>query len=193
MRFLLKRQKSELPDEEIIRAFRRNGDSESIGVLFERYSHLLFGVCMHMVKDEELSKDIVLNIFEKLPDNLRKYDIRNFSSWVYQVAKNHCLRAIARNKLQSDSDELGIRLADESTEDKEESILREVLLTDLEKAISSLEEHQKQCIELFYLQEKSYQEVMEHTGFSYKQVKSYLQNGKRNLRQLLKRNNAENE
>ena len=48
-----------------------------------------------------------------------------------------------------------------------------------------LNPEQKQTVELFYLQEKSYKEIVDQTGFSMNDVKSYIQNGKRNLKIML--------
>ena len=52
-------------------------------------------------------------------------------------------------------------------------------------SLEELNPEQKQCLILFYLEKKSYQEISENTGFSLMQVKSYIQNGKRNLKILL--------
>jgi RNA polymerase sigma-70 factor (ECF subfamily) len=52
----------------------------------------------------------------------------------------------------------------------------------LENAIEELSAEQKKCVDLFYLKEKSYVEIAEITGFTLNEVKSYIQNGKRNLK-----------
>jgi len=58
----------------------------------------------------------------------------------------------------------------------------------LKEAMTSLNREQGLCVTLFYLEEKSYKEVVEITGFSSNQVKSYIQNGKRNLKLYLESN-----
>jgi RNA polymerase sigma-70 factor (ECF subfamily) len=62
---------------------------------------------------------------------------------------------------------------------------KERMLKALENGVQLLNDHQRKCIELFYLKEKSYQEVAEQTGFSLNEVKSHIQNGKRNLKNYL--------
>jgi RNA polymerase sigma factor (sigma-70 family) len=59
---------------------------------------------------------------------------------------------------------------------------KEINLSNLNEALKSLAEKQRICVELFYLQEKSYNEVAEITGFTMNEVKSFIQNGKRNLK-----------
>ena len=68
--------------------------------------------------------------------------------------------------------------------------LKEVKLQQLEEGITKLNSEQKICVELFYLQNKSYVEVAEITGYELNQVKSYIQNGKRNLKIYLEKKNV---
>ena len=58
---------------------------------------------------------------------------------------------------------------------------------DLTKALSKLSEHQLICIKLFFYEKRSYQEIAEETGYELKKVKSYIQNGKRNLKNFLEK------
>ena len=58
----------------------------------------------------------------------------------------------------------------------------------LEKCIEELQDEQKQCVELFYIRKKPYQTIVESTGFEMKKVKSYIQNGKRNLKICMEKN-----
>ena len=191
-------------DAELLQKFRTTRDNVLVGELFRRYTHLVFGVCMKYLKDEDEAKDGVMQIFEKLLTDLHKHNIDNFKGWLYMVAKNHCLmyfrskkihvelpRDLSNDSADDDSPlslgrgvggEMAVELTSDlhhNGEDKEKQ------LTLMEVAIKELKEDQKICIELFYLQEKSYEEVAKVTGYSMKEVKSYIQNGKRNLKIIM--------
>lgn len=179
---------SELTDTELITVYKKSGDKHSIEILFERYSHLVFGVCMKYLKDEEESRDAVLVIFENLMEDLRKFEIKNFSSWIHAVARNYCLMHIRKQKsLFRQQNEYEIDMASSSNipyEFNEEDQV-ENMLNHLRTAIQELNEEQRACIELFYLHGKCYSDVADLTGFTLNQVKSYIQNGKRNLKLML--------
>ena len=152
-----------------------------IGVLFDRYSHLVYAVSYNYLKDEDDCKDTVLHIFENLSNDLNKYEIRNFSSWLHVVTKNYSLRLLSKRKetLPIINESF---LTEELEEENPEFIIH---LPNLSSAIEKLNEEQKICIELFYIKEKSYKEITEQTGYNLNQVKSYIQNGKRNLKLIL--------
>ncbi len=166
-------------DEELIADYRSSEDPEIISVLFDRYSHLVFAVSMKYLKDEDDSKDVTIQIFEKLPKDLITYDIQKFSSWLHTVTKNYSLRFLSRKKRTVEIK----NLADPPEEETDEII--ETYLPHLEEAIKQLNDQQRTCIHLFYIRKMSYTEVSEHTGYSMLEVKSYIQNGKRNLKIIL--------
>jgi RNA polymerase sigma factor (sigma-70 family) len=181
-----------LSDEELVVLYRESDEKEYLGILFKRYSHLVFGVCMKYLKDEDESKDAAMQVFEKLFVELKRHEIQHFRAWLHTVTKYHCLMI-----LRSGSKEIsGIDpyiMENEAAKHplhavNEESGEKEKQLQDMESALLHLEPHQQQCIKLFYLEEKSYQQVASITGFTMNQVKSYIQNGKRNLKMIMSRN-----
>jgi RNA polymerase sigma factor (sigma-70 family) len=180
MRFIKSGIESNKSDIELVDLFRTIGDHKIIGQLFDRYSHLVFAVSMKYLKNEEDSKDAVLHIFEKLPKDLIRYDIQNFSSWLHTVTKNYCFRFLSKKKFNSEDVE---KIADYSDENESEFIKQ--YLPFLNDAIGNLKVEQRICIELFYIQNLSYQEVSEKTNYTLNEVKSYIQNGKRNLKIIL--------
>ncbi|HET6991004.1 MAG TPA: sigma-70 family RNA polymerase sigma factor, partial [Bacteroidia bacterium] len=150
--------------------------------------HLVYGLCLNYFRDRELARDAVLSLFEKLFVSLKKNQPENFKMWLTFVARNHCISELRKQKTQRERTENYLRdeeepLFDESTMENAEK--REEKLKKLEDAVMALGEEQRKCVELFYFKDKSYQEISELTGFSEKQVKSHLQNGKRNLKQYL--------
>ncbi|MCG8574579.1 MAG: sigma-70 family RNA polymerase sigma factor [Flavobacteriales bacterium] len=162
---------------------------EAEGELFQRYSILVFGLCLKYFKNKQLAEDMTMNIFEKLHGKIKKSEISNFKSWLYSVARNECLMELRKNKVkEADIDHALITKHDEGLEELKLSQLNETKFQLLEKAVGELKDEQKQCIELFYLKRKSYDEVSNMTGFDLKKVKSYIQNGKRNLKIILERN-----
>jgi len=177
-------------DNELVSRFRLSHNSEYVGQLFQRYTHLVFGVCMKYLKNEESSKDAVMEIFEKLLIDLKKHDVGNFKSWLYSVSKNHCLMKLRKDKSQANhvdeygKDSLVLMEIDEPLH-QSNGQEQELLDKNLYEGIEHLKEEQKMCVELFYMQNKSYEEVAELTGYSMMQVKSYIQNGKRNLKIFL--------
>ncbi|MBS1743793.1 MAG: sigma-70 family RNA polymerase sigma factor [Bacteroidetes bacterium] len=148
---------------------------------------LLFGVCMKYLKNEEEAKDAVQQVFLKVIGELRKYKVEYFKTWLYMVAKNHCLMKLRdKGKYTQELNEHTIAATADSTEitkAKEKDHTLELLSV----ALLKLNKEQQLCVTLFYLQKKSYQQVAEETGFSLLQVKSHIQNGKRNLKIQLER------
>lgn len=182
---------SNTPDHDLLALFKTTGSNETIGVLFKRYSHLVYGVCNKYLKDEEAAKDAVMQIFEKLLKDINKHDIQEFKPWIYTVAKNHCfmiLRAKPKEISGQENDfmekQAFLHLPVEPAEELNE---KQQQLQKLDEAISQLDEHQRTCIELFFIHEKSYQEISDSTGYDLNKVKSYIQNGKRNLKILLEK------
>ncbi len=174
-----------LTDEKLVIHYRKTTDKDVIGTLFKRHTRFVFLVCMKYMKDEERAKDAAMQIFESLFAKLRKHEVRNFKPWLHTVTKNHCLILLRNKKEFTLFDEHRINKIPDPVES--EHILyphedKERQLQHLEDAILSLSKEQRVCIELFYLKKQCYQEVSKKTGFTYKQVKSYIQNGKRNLR-----------
>jgi RNA polymerase sigma factor (sigma-70 family) len=180
MLFIKSGKGSSKSDDELISAFRVSRDSAIIGILFDRYSHLVFAVSMKYLKNEDDSKDTVIRVFEKLPQDLIKYEIHNFSSWLHTVTKNHCLRFLSKNKFYTVD---VVNIPDVAEEDDEGFVTH--YLPHLHNALNNLNSEQRICIELFYIQNLSYQELSERTGFSMNEVKSHIQNGKRNLKIIL--------
>lgn len=175
---------SELEDRELLQKYRDSLDLQVLGVLYHRHMHLVYGVCLKYLKQEEDSKDAVMHIFEKLISAVTKQEIDNFNSWLYVVTKNHCLMELRSRRKQQRLQENAraiMEIAPEvrpNGEEKEEQLAR---------ALLTLPEHQKVCLELFYYQNMSYQEIARETGYGLKKVKSYIQNGKRNLKGLIDR------
>ncbi len=183
-----------ITDQQLLEQFYADQNNEWLGILLQRYTLLLLGVSMKYLKNEEEAKDSVQQIFLKVIQELQKYKVEYFKSWLYMVAKNHCLMKI-RDRQGKITTEVNDRLAAKPEEESDRQALRENdhTLELMEGALKELNPEQQQCVTLFYLQKKSYQEVSDETGFSMLQVKSYIQNGKRNLKLLIEKKLSEEE
>ena len=172
-------------DQQLLQYFYNDKNNEWLGILLQRYTLLLFGVCMKYLKNEEEAKDGVQQVFLKAITELPKYKVDYFKSWIYMVAKNHCLMKLRdKGKIPVEiNDELHGKADD--AEDIKKLHEKDQLYTSMETAIQQLNAAQQQCITLFYLNKKSYQEITTTTGYSLLQVKSFIQNGKRNLKIML--------
>ncbi len=179
---------SGLTDEELISKYRFSHDNSYLGELFLRYLPIVFGVALGVLKNQKEAEDLTMTVFHKIASDLKRVEVRDFSTWLYQLTKNLCnMEAKKKNAGTNDSkniliDELASKdennLFINAGEDKETKIDA----NNLRLAINTLNENQKVCIDLFYMQNKSYQEVAEATGFSLNQVKTNIQNGKRLLK-----------
>ncbi|MGN6541198.1 MAG: RNA polymerase sigma factor [Ginsengibacter sp.] len=176
---------NDITDAELLQNFYKDHDNKWLGILLPRYTLLLLGVCMKYLKNEEDARDCVQQIFLKVINELQKYKVDYFKSWIYMIAKNHCLMKLRGNKNVSVELNEKIIPAEEGQIDKTDFVEKEALLIKMKRAIKQLNREQQECVNLFYLQKKSYSEVSEITGFSMLQVKSHLQNGKRKLKLLM--------
>ena len=176
-----------ISDQELLEKFYADRDNQWLGILLERYTLLLLGVCMKYLKNEELARDSVQQIFLKAITELQKYRVEYFKSWIYMVAKNHCLMQL-RDKPGKNTIEVKDSIPAEADEtDKESLLLNEKTYEYMSEALKELNADQQLCVTLFYMEKKSYQQITEQTGYSMMQVKSHIQNGKRNMRILIEK------
>jgi RNA polymerase sigma-70 factor (ECF subfamily) len=179
-----------LDDGELVAKYKATGDYNCVAVLFQRYSHLILGVCMKYLKDEDDSRDASMQIFEKLLKDLKKHEIQQFKAWLHMVCKNFCLMQLRSGATKLKHHKELVKDTVSFMENTQEVHLtmeseKEIQLNFMEECLKSLNKDQRVCVELFYLQEKSYNEVAEITSYSMNNVKSYIQNGKRNLKNCI--------
>jgi RNA polymerase sigma-70 factor (ECF subfamily) len=178
------------PDELLAAEYAQTGNKDLIALLFERYAHLVYGICLKYLNDPEHSRDTVMEIFEILFDKLTTHKVLRFKNWLYSVTRNHCLMILRRSGI-------GIRIKQNMAEmaeylnnpafsvlDSDENPVQ-VDEASLMRAVESLNPLQGNCIRLMYLENRSYQDISEMLGLSFRQVKSHIQNGKRNLKNYL--------
>lgn len=177
-----------ITDADLLENFYSDKNNHWLGILLERYTLLLFGVCMKYLKNEEEAKDSVQQVFLKTIAELHKYKVEYFKSWIYMIAKNHCLM-----KLRDRQGKIPVVINEQTIAPEEESLSKQAWLDKdrtldaMTQALETLNTEQKRCVTLFYLEKKSYNEIVDTTGYTMMQVKSYIQNGKRNLKLVIER------
>jgi len=171
-----------LNDEQLIGVYREKQWSACIDELYSRYGHLVYGVQLKYTKQTMDAEDLTMECFAKLPALLLQHDIAFFKGWLFTVARNLALTFLRKNKTgiidQLDEQKQGLVIEEDTIDIEKELSL-------LEWALPQLKEHQKTCIVLFYIEQKSYEQIMAQTGYTFNEVKSYVQNGKRNLKVLM--------
>lgn len=169
------------PDGELIEQYKATGNVDILGELYQRYMELVYGVCLMYLKEPEDAKDGVLNIFEELVSKLKKHNVENFKAWLYQLAKNHCLMKLRKRKIVPVNIDLSFMQSDENVH-LDEELEKEENLKKMQYCLGQLNDQQKQVIELFYLNKKCYKEISEITTIEINKVRSFIQNGRRNLK-----------
>ena len=168
-------------DQVLVQLYRKGGNIDTLGELYNRYMELVYGVCLKYLKEPEDAKDCVINIFEELIIKLKKYEVDNFKGWLYQFAKNHCLMKLRSKKGQPSIVDADIMHLQENIH-LDGVMEKETQLNTMEYCIEQLPQEQKQAIELFYLKEKCYKEIADSTQTDINKVRSFIQNGRRNLK-----------
>jgi RNA polymerase sigma factor (sigma-70 family) len=181
--FLKNISTNQTTDKELVAAFKESGDSNYLSSLYQRYMDLVFGVCLKYFKDAERCKDAVMDIYEELNTKLKLHEVDNFKGWLHVLARNYCLmqlrspRNMKTTEFQGDFMQLG-----ENTHLNGEALEKEQNFVKLEDCLKTLTEEQQQSVQLFYLENKCYNEITAITGYDWNKVRSYIQNGRRNLK-----------
>lgn len=177
-------------DDLLLKQYLETEDLALLGELFQRHATMVYYVCYRYLQDSELSKDAVMQIFEELIAKVKKHQIRQFGSWLYVLSRNYCLMQLrSEKKMQYVPFDEVVEFPLHAHQTDHES--KEGQLTVMEKCLQKLPERQKESIRLFFLQERCYKEIVDFTGYSLNDVKSYIQNGKRNLRICMDKNREE--
>ena len=176
-------------DQELMNRFRTTKDQDALGTLFLRYMELVYGVCLKYTGQPEAAQDAVMDIYEHLNRKLPMHDVGNFGAWLYMVSKNHCLQNLRKKNtlLTVSLDDPGMQNGHDPHQ--EDSLPELVELPDvddqLHDCIHRLPDQQATCIRMFYFDKRSYADISEHTSMTLDQVRSHIQNGRRNLKKCL--------
>lgn len=177
-----KKNPSKYTDAELVQRYQKSGDMQLLGILYERYTELIYGVSLKILKNETEAEDAFMTIFEKLTKKVKEHDIKQFRPWLHVLVKNHCLEILRKQKKNlTVSYDPEFMQSGETLhpfmEDPENGKLQS-----LDNCLKKLVGEQKSCVELFYYQKKSYKEIAELKELSVGKIRSYIQNGRRNLK-----------
>ena len=185
---------TETSDSVLLEKYQATAEQGYLAELYTKYTHLVYGVCMKYLKNPSASQDALMNIYEELVGKVLKNQIIEFKPWLYVVVRNHCLMVLRKEKsvqqkfVDFSIDQINNVQNDSFVHLTNEAESTEQLEKELADCLEKLKIEQKTCVTLFYIQEKAYKEVAELTKFELKKVKSYIQNGKRNLKNCLEEN-----
>ena len=183
MAFLKNISNEQSSDKELVAAFKESGDINKLSTLYQRYMDLVFGVCLKYFKEAERSKDAVMDIFDELNTKLRQHEVDNFKGWLHVLARNYCLMQLrSPRNMKTTEFNPAFMQSGQNTHLNDEAFEKEENFKKLERCMEQLPVEQKQTVELFYLEKKCYNEIAEITGHEWSKVRSYIQNGKRNLK-----------
>jgi RNA polymerase sigma factor (sigma-70 family) len=177
----IKKISSSFSDSELVQQYKDTSNMDTLGDLYGRYMDLLYGVCLKYFKEPDEAQDAVIHIFEELVTKVKKYEIDNFKGWLYQLAKNHCLMKLRSRKNQPVNVDTDLMHLQENVH-LDDVMQKETNLIVMEHCIEQLPSEQKTAIQLFYLQEKCYKEIADTTALDINKVRSFIQNGRRNLK-----------
>jgi len=173
-------------DEDIfwIQRYFESGDTQYLGRLYERYKQRIFLQCMKMVRNVEEAKDLTSDAFVKAFDHINDFKLGSpFFPWLSRIAVNLCLdylRRRSRYKFEQISDQHAVMDVQNGSAKTQGFKAFRIL-----KAIQKLKTPQRRCFCLFYINDLSYKEIAELTGYSYNQVRSHIQNGRRRFKILM--------
>lgn len=183
------KKKEYISDEELLKHYKQTGNKELFADLFKKHVSVVYGSCLFYLQDKDEAQDATMQLFEKLMLDVNNREIENFKGWLSFVVRNHCISIIRKNKSQSKNIksyyEFEYEAPNSDTEEKINSVSDDVMLENMQLCLPKLKENQRLCVELFYLKNKSYQDIANETSFTLNEIKSYIQNGKRNLKLLL--------
>lgn len=168
-------------------AYCQKKDKKYWGVLYARYMPMIYGVALKYLRNISDAQDAVMQIFEDLTVKVLHTSVKAFKPWLYVCVRNYCLMELRRRSadLSVNFDENFMDFCDDFNPDdiRKEAEKEKVL----QKCIEALPEKQRISICRFFMEDRSYKEIEEATGFSLKLIKSFIQNGKRNLKLCLEK------
>lgn len=187
--WLFKKKKEYVSDEALLLDYRQSGDKDLFAELFKKHVTTVYGTCLFYLQDKDEAQDATMILFEKMLLDIGTREINNFKAWLGFVVRNHCISLIRKkktvNKNLKSYYEFEMEDSTYETEEKIQSVSDDELLREMKSCLPKLKERQRICVEQFYLHNKSYQDIANETGYSLNEVKSHIQNGKRNLKLLI--------
>jgi len=176
---------NQLSDKELADLYKSSANQELLATLYGRYSDLLFGVCMKYLKNADAAADACADIYVELVGKMLKHEVLQVKAWLHTVARNHCLMKLRGDKKMPTDEFPDHLMQSEADWHPDKAVERENKLTSLEDCMETLKTEQRQAVSLFYMEQKSYNEIAELTGIPWNNIRSHIQNGRRNLKNCM--------
>lgn len=187
--WLFKKKKEYVSDEDLLLQYKQSGDKDLFADLFKKHVTTVYGTCLFYLQDKDEAQDATMVLFEKLMLDISTREINNFKAWLSFVVRNHCISLIRKSKTAFKNKKSYYDFEMEETsyeaEEKIQSVSDDALLQEMKNCLPRLKDKQRICVERFYLQNKSYQDIADETGYNLNEIKSHIQNGKRNLKLMI--------
>ncbi len=156
-------------------------------ILFAFYSDLVFGVCLKYFKNKQEAEDVVMEVYEVFIRKVKVHEVRNLKSWLYSLTKNQCLTHLRKNKslYEKKMHWNSMHFSDYYHPKVDE--IDESNLSKLSDCMDQLKMNQKSCIRMFYFEKKSYDEIASTLNLTWNNIRSNIQNGRRNLKNCIEK------
>ena len=179
-----------LSDDDLVGLYKSSANQDALAAFYQRYASLILGTCFKYLKNTEKAADASADIYTELVSKLLKYDVENPKAWLFMLTKNHCLQLLRKEKSRAETEfsEEFMQSADDFNLDK--VMEKENLLDAMHDCLSQLKDEQQKAVSLFYLEKKCYQQIAQITGLEWNQVRSHIQNGRRNLKQCMEKSHG---
>lgn len=174
----------DIEEAELIKKYQETGDQKWLGLLFTPYMELLYGVSLKYLKDTTKAQDAVMDVYEQVSKKLKTHKVDSFRPWLYVVAKNHCFDKLRKASRKLEKEKAAQDMYS-TTVFHPDNVSKEALLVKMETCLEKLNKEQKNCVEAFYYKSLSYDLIAKEYGLSWNSVRSYIQNGRRKLKQCL--------
>ncbi|MBI5413948.1 RNA polymerase sigma factor [Candidatus Peregrinibacteria bacterium] len=180
-----------LSDEALVLASHQ--DMNAFGYLVERYETLLLRYIMRISSfSREEAEEILQEIFVKAWRHLNDFDSSlKFKSWIYRIAHNETISEFRKAESRGKGNEISWDeeiLADfPSKIDIVHEVHQKLQSEHIRKVLSLLNEKYRTVLILFFLEEKSYEEISDILQIPTGTVATYIKRGKESLKDLLKK------
>jgi RNA polymerase sigma factor (sigma-70 family) len=165
-----------------------SGETDAYGQLVQRYQKQVYRLAYRILKNSADAADIAQETFLKAYQNLHTLkDKSKFCPWLMRIATNKCYNWIRsrQENLMSVEEALVCEHALHLPPAPDEILIQQELRDKVMKAISELPELDRKVIQLFYLEENSYQEIQQQLGLSKGTLGRRLHQARNLLRQKL--------
>lgn len=177
-------QHQNIPENSLIELYKKSNSQDTLAELYQSYIPLVYGVGLKYLQSKSDAEDLTMNVYEHISKKLKTHDVENFKSWLYVVTKNLCYEKLRKDKRSKDKEnDAAVMYSD--TVFHPDNINQEDVLIKLKECMATLNEDQKSCIEDFYYKNLSYNIIAEKYGLSWNRVRSYIQNGRRMLKNCI--------